>query len=204
MDEAIEEAIEDNTQNTSELDNIESLCFMLKTNPQNKDIRLQLENEIKKLYIKNGGLPINTQNPIPTDLKTKTNDELEHIVDNMMMHLNRSNKEDIVSKCLNIITNVGLATASFTGLNVPSNIYDLVNADAVLKQSIVAVFLGKGINPNPQIVFAISALSHASNFVSNFFSNGQQRIQQQPSTEEGDSRPEDNRKNYSRTSSSST
>jgi hypothetical protein len=149
----------------TKLNELEEMCKNLKAQPNNKEARAEIEARLKKLFLRTGGLPIVTSNPLPVNLAELTPDELVNAVDNALVHINRTRKQDMVSKCINIVSNFGNLVATVLNVKVDSRLFSLVNDDYILREAICGVFLGRNVNPAPGTTLTIGVLSHLSNFV---------------------------------------
>src|SRR5208282_4657040 len=105
--------------------------------------------KIRESFIENGGLPINTKDPMPVDLEVMTSRELIHVAQNMRIFLVRSRKDDIVSRCLNVVSNVAYLGSRFGGARVDQTLQGALQSDHVLRQSFVEVFIGRTANIHP-------------------------------------------------------
>lgn len=132
-------------------------------NPDNAELRMKVMLIIKKLYLKTGGTPIVTTSALPPKFYELKPDEMVNAVDNMLLYLNRTKKNDIVTKCFNIFTNFGGWFARMLDVPVKPHLFSALNDDNLLRDSVVSVFLGKSVNPSPASTLIISALSHLSN-----------------------------------------
>jgi hypothetical protein len=173
-----EESDNDNNINTS-LNTLEKLCAQLKAEPTNSAVRAELEGRFKKLYIKNGGLSIITNSVLPQNLEELTNEQLINAIDQALLRIQSSKKNDLVAKCINIASNAGALLSRLMKIKIDSQLFNLLKDDFVLQEAICGVFLGKNLNPAPLTTLTIGVLSHLSNFTANVafeINNKQQNV----------------------------
>jgi hypothetical protein len=123
---------------------------------------------IRDLYIDSGGLPVNRENPVPIKFEEMTNEEIVYILENMRLFLVRSRKEDIVSRCMNICSNISYIWSKRNGGKGDRNFANSLNSDTVLRQSFVEVFIGPTARVHPLLSLLIAGLSQATNAAVNF------------------------------------
>jgi hypothetical protein len=164
------EAMEDDNEDDqgyqkSQTETWDQLLLLFAASPEDPLLRAAVTAEIKRRYINNGGLPINTKDPIPVDLDAISPKELIHVAENMEIYLVRSRKDDIVSKFLNIFSNVSYLAARFGGLSVDAAVNRAFSSDHVLRQSFVEVFVGKTAQIHPILTLGVACVSHLSNIL---------------------------------------
>ena len=209
-EEELEESNEEQSANLMEQDDVipdtklsevEKLCSDFMADPSSRELRSRVEATAKKLYLKTGGLPIIRQNPLPVDLTSVSPEHLINIIDNMIIHVNRTRKADMVSKCINIVSNLGAMLTASLNISTDVRVFHLVNEDLILRESLCAVVMGRQVSPSPTVCLIISAISHLSNFFVPYFTNGQLKSIQL-SDDGNDNRPERPNQNSSNTETS--
>ncbi len=191
-----EEAVEDNTHNheeameadpqgppaeappRSEFDLVEQLILDMETAPDDEVLRGAARRIIKKLYLHNGSLPFNTADPIPVNLMQMTDEELIHVLENMMIHVTRSRHNETVNKVFNIFSNASHVGSRMMGRPIDRGLLEQFRSDNTMREATVEVFLGKSTQSNPLITFLVGALSHLSNLAVKFVDG--QYYNQQP------------------------
>ena len=150
---------------TSETNMVEELCLQLELDPENEEIKTYAKRFIRKMYLNNGGLPINTGDSVPTNINGMNAQELSNVLENMVLAKVRTKKNYIVDKALNVVANATYLSAAVLKHPIGKNLIDQVNSDDILKTSIVEVFLGGISQLNPLFTLIITAASHASNLL---------------------------------------
>lgn len=146
----------------SQEDVAEKLVLHLETHPDDPDARAMVKFFVRKMYIKNGGLPFNKTNPIPFDLDALSNEELGNVLENMVVYSARSKQKDLVGRAMNSITNLGY----ILGGEEQAKLIDQIQSDETLRSSLFEVFLGTKFGP--LLSLGITTLSHVTNLVRNF------------------------------------
>lgn len=144
------------------------ITLLLETDPENEVYQAIARRYIEDLYVDNGGLPLNADNPIPRDLSKCSSKELSNIIKNMKISIVRSNKDDIVNKGTNLIANLTQIFGKLFGIPIGKSIAENITSDKLLRESFVEVFLGSTAAIHPLIAFGVSALSHTSNILLKF------------------------------------
>lgn len=170
MDEARERVMDEDdilkalTKGSQE-DVAQNLVMYLETHPDDPQARAMVKFYVRKLYIKTGGLPFNKGSPIPFDLDSLSNLELQNVLENMLIYSARSKQKDLVGKALNTVTNLGY----IVGGAESSEVVNQVQSDESLRSSLIEVFLGTKFSPLLSLL--ISGSSHLSNLARNYFEN---------------------------------
>lgn len=180
-----EEAIEDNGEESMEdeddsplsvhagrskniTDMAEKVVLELKLNPGDPETREAAQHIIRKMYIDNGGLPFNSKDPIPHDLEKLSDKELGFVVENMIIHLARTQKSEVIAQATNAVSNVAFFMTGEEALITQ------INSDGVLRQALLDTFLGSRISP--LITLIISASSHVTNLLRSYIVNGKRNV----------------------------
>lgn len=162
MDEALEsdDILKAITKGSQE-DVAEKLVMHLETHPQDPEARAMVKFFVRKMYIRNGGLPFNKTNPIPFNLEELTNEELANVLENMVVYSARSKQKDLVGRAMNALTNIGY----IFGGPEQAKMLDQIQADETLRSSLFEVFLGTKFGP--LLSLCITCASHVTNLVRN-------------------------------------
>lgn len=150
------------TKNVAEM--AQKVVFELQVNPGDPETREAAKLLIRKMYIDNGGLPFNSKDPIPHDLENLSDKELGFVVENMIIHLARTQKSEIIAQATNAVSNVAYF---MTG---EETLVTQINSDSVLRQALLDTFLGSRISPLLSLI--ISASSHVTNLIRSYVING--------------------------------
>lgn len=175
---ADEEEMEEESEKTEDMDNeaaedhgndtpqtFEQLLLYYEASPEDPLLRAAVKAEIKRRYIENGGVPLNSKDPIPVDLDTLSPKEIIHVAQNLQIYLVRSRKDDIVSRFLNIFANITYLTARFRGANINNSINQAFAQDHLLRQSFVEVFVGRTAQIHPLLTLGVAGISHLTNIL---------------------------------------
>lgn len=146
----------------SQEDVAEKLVMHLETHPDDPEARAMVKFFVRKMYIRNGGLPFNKTNPIPFDLEALSNEELSNVLENMVVYSARSKQKDLVGRAMNSLTNLGYI---FGGAE-HAKLIDQIQSDETLRSSLFEVFLGTKFGPLLSLCITCSA--HVTNLVRNF------------------------------------
>ena len=146
----------------SQEDVAEKLVLYLETHPDDPEARAMVKFFVRKMYIRNGGLPFNKTNPIPFDLEPLSNEELANVLENMVVYSARSKQKDLVGRAMNTITNLGY----IFGGEEQAKLVDQIQSDETLRSSLFEVFLGTKFGP--LLSLGITTLSHVTNLIRNF------------------------------------
>lgn len=117
---------------------------------------------IKEEYMKHGGVPINTRDLIPTDITKLSNVELVNVMDNIELHNNITKKKDLTTRGFSTFSNLLKIASIFLQTPLLSNVGEEIQRDHVLRDSMVATVLGKGVNPPPLISTAVILTDYLS------------------------------------------
>lgn len=145
----------------SQEDVAEKLVMHLETHPQDPEARAMVKFFVRKMYIRNGGLPFNKANPIPFDLEVLSNEELANVLENMVVYSARSKQKDLVGRAMNSLTNLGY----IFGGEEQAKVIDQIQSDETLRSSLFEVFLGTKFGP--LLSLCITCASHVTNLARN-------------------------------------
>lgn len=175
-----EDALDKITKGSSKSDIAQRLCLHLEANPEDEEARALAKFYIRKMYIDSGGLPFNTQNPIPFDLDSLSAKELINVLENMLIYTARTKQKELVGKAINTVTNLA---AIFGGTNSEKTVNQL-QSDEVLRTSLFEVFLGQNFGPLLSLIIVSS--SHLTNLVRAYYEkNGKPSQPVQPTQPTG-------------------
>lgn len=146
---------------------LDELLILLEADPRDSLIRAAVIVKIKNLYLNNGGIPINSDDPIPRNLNELSSLELVHVAQNMKLYLSRSSKDELVTKSMQIVANATRIINKLTGHHDVHTLAESLNNDTTLKKAFVEVFVGQGVRIHPLASLLIAGLSHASNLAVN-------------------------------------
>jgi hypothetical protein len=146
----------------SQEDVAEKLVMHLETHPDDPEARAMVKFFVRKMYIRNGGLPFNKTNPIPFDLESLSNEELSNVLENMVVYSARSKQKDLVGRAMNSLTNLGY----IFGGDEQAKVIDQIQSDETLRSSLFEVFLGTKFGP--LLSLCITCSSHLTNLARNF------------------------------------
>lgn len=189
-----DEAIEDNTPEEQpatkkaggidicELTELEALTARVLANADDKEARSHLERIIHRTFVENGGVPVNAQDILPVKLDDLKPRELVNVIDNMKLHLGRTQKSEFVARCVGFIQNIFKIFSLQKGFAVSEEIYNLISNDAMLRDALVTSFFGRNVSLKPVPVAVVSLLSHGSNLAVAYTENRKQaKLNGQPS-----------------------
>ena len=162
------EAMEDdnpNDQQVPDASSLDQLTLLYEAAPEDGFLRAALKAEIRKRYIDNGGLPINTKDPIPVDLEKLSPQELIFVAQNMQIFMVRARKDDIVSRFLNIFSNTAYLIARASGYNVNQSVNRAFASDPLIRDSFMEVFIGRTAQISPFLTLSVAGLSYLSNIL---------------------------------------
>lgn len=153
--------------------NVDELCIRV----QQKDpyARTVLENHIKTIYRDNNGLSIKTSALLPTDLKKLTDDELVNVCDNLIAQRNRTKKNGMATKIISCAASVARLATHLVGYGNCDNLFEKINEDVVLRDSVIEAALGKNISPKPAVTAAICVADYLASFCATLIENGKHR-----------------------------
>ena len=161
----------------SPADIAEKLALQLETDPENPEVRAMAKYYIRKLYIGHGGLPFNKESAIPFDLDVLSSKEMVNVLENMVIFTARTRQKDLVGRALNTITNVGYILGGKDG----EKVFNQVQNDDVLRNSLFEVFLGQKFGP------LLTVLITASSYLSNLYRNYYEQHNGKPAASTGSS-----------------
>lgn len=142
----------------------QKIILELKLSEGDPETRETAKLLIRKMYIDNGGLPFNSKDPIPHNLENLSDQELGFVMENMIIHLARTQKSEIIARATNTVSNVAFF---MTG---EEDLVTQINSDSVLRQALLDTFLGSRISP--LLTLLISASSHVTNLIRTYIVNG--------------------------------
>lgn len=146
----------------------EKVVLELQVNPGDPETREAAKHIIRKMFIDNGGLPFNSKDPIPHDLEKLSDKELGFVVENMIIHLARTQKSEVIAQATNAVSNIAFFATGEEALVTQ------INSDSVLRQALLDTFLGSRISP--LITLIISASSHVTNLLRSYIINGKRNV----------------------------
>jgi hypothetical protein len=181
---ASDEAIEDNSPedppqtqrkeggiDICDLTQLEQLTARFLANPGDKEARAHIERIIHRTYVDNGGISINPQDILPMKINELKPEELVNVIDNMKIHLGRTQKSEFVARCVCLFQNVFKMFSMKKGFVVADEIYNLISTDALLRDALVTSFFGQNVSLRPVPVIGVTLLSHASNLAVAYIEN---------------------------------
>lgn len=145
----------------SQEDVAEKLVMHLETHPDDPEARAMVKFFVRKMYIRNGGLPFNKTNPIPFNLEELSNEELANVLENMVVYSARSKQKDLVGRALNSLSNLGY----IFGGPEQAQVIEQIQSDETLRASLFEVFLGTKFGP--LLSLCITCTSHVTNLIRN-------------------------------------
>lgn len=150
---------------------LEDLFVKLRADPTNGEVRAHLERIIKRCYMEHGGVPVNTESPVPVDISSLTNTQLENVADNIQLYINRTQKADLVSRVIGTVTNICRMGSLSTGIKVPESALNMMEGDHLLRDAIVKLCVGNVQGLHPFVIAFIGITSHLTAAVVNSYAN---------------------------------
>jgi len=154
---------------------LEALVQALETEPDNPELLAATKSEIRKLYLSNGGLPIDSRNPMPANLNEMSAEQLGNILQNMMIASVRSKSATFLDRALNTASNTIYLAGKHAGFDLSGNVVTELASDDLLKECAVQTFIGGLTKVNPLVGLTVCVASHATNLLVNYIHGSEQR-----------------------------
>lgn len=142
------------------LTDLESLMAHVKANPSDLEARERLIQIIRRVYLNQGGMPITPTDPVPVDLSTMTHSQLAFIIENMNIHVNRTQRQQVVDRILSCFTT---SIKLLIGKRTPLHVIEFIESDHLLKDAITFMAVGSLKNLHPWKVVTFSFINYALN-----------------------------------------
>lgn len=118
------------------------LCSELESKEVSEEVRQEAEFFIKFYYLNNGGSPINTNDPIRFDFKKCSNEELKHILENMIIYSKRTKQRTISDNAITAVSNL---TYILGGKD--QKLFESIHSDDVLRDALFQTLMGSRFSP---------------------------------------------------------
>lgn len=122
-------------------------------------------NLIKDNYVQNPGLSFNTKSPFPIDLHSLSPEEIVNVYDNMKIQLNMRKRDDLIGRLVRILINSSTIATQYLGFKIPDSWLRTVNEDTILRESLAATMMGKGMKPHPIATLTLAFSDHVMSAV---------------------------------------
>lgn len=133
----MDDTVGDNVQTDEEVEELE--------------LRQSLINKIKRQLLDNGTTVINTTSPFSQDLHALTSAELINVWDNITLESHRLKRDTLVERSMYTLSELVKLGFSLTNVSMTKSLYDTLETDKMLRESLVASAVGKGYSPPPLV-----------------------------------------------------